>query len=131
MPNLRRYLSISLIVSLALAPLSGTAQATPVPPDVQQRVITIFSDSLVLPDTAEWRFESFEPFPGGGNVACGVVNYQDSTKVYIGWRGFYAVVRGPNITTRAILPRYKRQDPTGGALYDYTLLCHHAPPPAP
>ena len=126
MPNLRRY----LLLSLALAPLSVPARATPVPPDVQQRVIAVFSANLVLPDTAVWRFENYVPFPDGGNVACGTVNYQDSTKVYIGWRGFFAVVRGPEITTKGILPRYKGQDPTGGAMYDYNLLCHHTPAPA-
>jgi hypothetical protein len=108
--------------------LGAASPPPPVPADIQQRVIAHFSDAFVLPDTAIWKFDGYPPFPEGGNVACGRVNYQDSTKAYIGYRGFFAVIRGPNIDAANILPRFSRQDPTGAATATYHQLCDAVTP---
>jgi hypothetical protein len=102
--------------------------ASPVPPDVQKRVIDSFSNAFVYPDTAIWKFDGYPPFAAGGNVACGRVNYQDSTRAYIGYRGFYVVLRGPNIDASSVLPRFPWQDPTGARTNSYHELCDAVTP---
>jgi hypothetical protein len=112
------------LAALVLLPLAAARAATPVPPDVQQRIIAKFADTLVLPETAIWRFDDFRPFEAGGNVACGHINYQDSTRAYIGWRPFYAVVRGSAIDSTGMVPRWAKQDAVGAVTGNYNTLCN-------
>jgi hypothetical protein len=96
---------------------------THVPADVQKRVIDVFTPSLVLPDTTEWLFDYELPFEDGGQVICGRVNIQDSTRQYIGWRDFYVVVRGTDLSYSGMQPRSSVHDPTGSITHAFNVLC--------
>ena len=124
------YLAVAAMVAVAQAQMSaaradqglppGTAK---VPPDTQFLVESAFAPQLVLPATAMWRFEYMKPY-GSGQIVCGHVNFQRSTRQYIGFLGFYAVVRHGRVGISGIEAENAMQDPTGSIKFAYDSMCH-------
>jgi hypothetical protein len=113
--------------SLAFAAVlfaGSAAMANPVPSKTQRLLEAFFAPQLPLPDTAIWRFELIKPYMGGGDIVCGAVNFQRSTRVYIGFLGFYAVVRHGKVGINGLQAEHAQQDPTGAFKFAYETLCH-------
>ena len=103
--------------------LAGAALADTVPPETRRLVEDHFASSLVLPATALWQFVSIRPYIGGGDIVCGKVNFQNSTRRYIGYLGFYAVVRNGKVGISGIEAANAMQDPTGAFKFAYQSFC--------
>jgi hypothetical protein len=99
------------------------AAASPVDVPVQRLIQSHFSPNLVLPATALWRFDSVKPYGGGGDLVCGHVNFQNSMRRYLGFLGFYAVVRSNKVALGGIEADDPMQDPTGAFKFAYHNLC--------
>ncbi len=89
-----------LLLPPLLIPLPASAQkspqippgTSPVPMEVQDMVEDSIAKNLPLPETADWHFDFMAPYPGGGNVVCGSVNYQSLERKFVGSNRFYAIV---------------------------------------
>jgi hypothetical protein len=99
------------------------ASAGIVPVPTQRLIEAHFAPRLVLPALAIWRFEVMKPYPGGGELVCGHVNFQNSTRQYLGFLGFYAVVDSDRVTIGGIEADSEIQDPTGAFKFAYQTLC--------
>ena len=108
------------ILSLILA---AAAPADPVPVDMQQKIIAHFSPAMVLPQTTIWHFDRMAPFVLGGVTVCGRVNYQNSTKKYLGLEPFYAVVQDGAVNDGGISSNDKLLDPEGSVAFSYKQHC--------
>ncbi len=106
---------------LLMAAQADAVAAVPVP--MQRSIQGYFAPTMVLPALALWRFENIKPYGGGGDLVCGEVNYQDSTRQYLGYLGFYAVVRNGKVTMGGIRAANEAQDPTGAFEFAYSKLC--------
>lgn len=84
---------VLLLVAVASLPghAARAAQEEPVSFDLQDKVIAKIGRLLVMPETARWVFDFIRPDPGGGQIVCGKVDYQDSTKKYQGPHRFFAI----------------------------------------
>jgi hypothetical protein len=101
----------------------GSAAANDVSIAYQRLVKAHFAINLPLPDLAIWRFDSVRPYPGGGDIVCGKVNYQNSTRVYMGMLGFYVVIRNDRVGLSGIEANNAMEDPTGAFKFAYHNLC--------
>jgi len=101
----------------------GTAAANQVPIPVQRLVKARFAVNMPLPDTALWRFDSVKPYAGGGDIVCGTVNFQNSTRVYMGVLGFYAIISRGKVGLAGIEANNAMEDPTGAFSFAYHNLC--------
>ncbi len=101
----------------------GPALAGDVPLKTQRLVQQHFAPQLVLPATALWRFDVIKPYQGGGDIVCGKVNFQNSTRRYIGYLGFYAVVRNGTVGISGIEAENTMEDPTGAFKFAYQNFC--------
>jgi hypothetical protein len=116
-----------LAMLLALAPSGLRAQTTPpgtspVPVDVQDKVEADVSKFLSLPETAEWQFAFIAPYPGGGDVVCGSVDFQSLERKYIGKQRFFSLVRDGKVTFSQMLDP-PAIDVTGNEALKFHLLC--------
>jgi hypothetical protein len=118
-----RTQSCALLLAAALTLLATRAAANPVPIPEQRIIQDHFAPHLVLPELAIWRFETLTPYAGGGDLVCGHVNFQNSTRQYFGFKGFYAVVVGKKVTSSGIQATNAVQDPTGAFEFAYAELC--------
>jgi hypothetical protein len=101
----------------------ATAAANEVSIPVQRLVKARFAVNMPLPDTALWRFDGVKPYAGGGDIVCGKVNFQNSTRVYMGMMGFYAVIRSGKVGLAGIEATNAMEDPTGAFSFAYHNLC--------
>jgi len=117
---IRRALCRAPLVCLVFA---AAALAADVPVDTKRLIQSHFAPTLVLPATAIWRFDGMKPYGGGGDMVCGKVNFQNSTRRYIGFLGFYAVIRNGKVGISGIEAENVMQDPTGAFKFAYHNFC--------
>jgi len=115
------------LISAVLVPLAAQAQVDPantrpVPMETQDLVEEIISKNLPLPETGDWHFDFMAPYPGGGDVVCGSVNYQSLQRKYVGANRFYAIVYR-NKVTLAQLQDPPSVDTTGQEAITFHTLC--------
>ncbi len=122
-PARRMSWATCLFAVLMAALAAPQAFANPVPVPTQRLVQAHFAPILVLPATAIWRFEVLKPYAGGGDLVCGHVNFQVSTRRYLGFLGFYAVVQNGKVANGGIEADSEIQDPTGAFKFAYQTLC--------
>jgi len=117
-------LAVSLMVG-ALGPARGATLppgTKSVPLDMQDLVEATLSPQMVLPQTARWNFEFMTPYPGGGNVVCGSVNYQSAMRIYLGPQRFYAIIQHGAVSL-ALLQDPPFVDTTGAEAERFRVLC--------
>jgi hypothetical protein len=90
--------------------------------DLQDGIEAQIIPKLVLPETAIWDFEFIAPYPAGGDVVCGRVDYQSASRKYEGPHRFYAVVRDKRIVTLQ-LEDPPSTDVSGQQAAKFKLLC--------
>lgn len=123
-------LAAAAAIMVSAAPLRAASGDLPVPPAIRRQVMAFFAPSWVLPDTVMYRWDALRPTFGGDQVVCGWVNYQNSTRVYVGWRAFYAIVHGAEIPTSAIQPGNLTDGISSAITKNFNLLCdRHIPVP--
>jgi len=110
---------------LAILLAAAAQAANRVPAAVQQVVMAYLEPSLVLPATALWTFDSAAPFPLGGTLVCGHVNYQISTRRYVGPSPFYAIVSDDHVREWGLVTPSTSSDPTGAIRLNYQEHCGH------
>jgi hypothetical protein len=76
----------------------------------------------VLPDFTKWRWDNAKPYPLGGRLICGHVNFQNSNRRYMGEEAFYAVVRDGKYREGGVVGNMI-QDPAGTVRFAYKTLC--------
>jgi hypothetical protein len=116
-----------LAACLLVFPAIASAQALPpgtsaVPMETQDLIEASMAKYLVLPETADWHFEFMAPYPGGGSVICGSVNYQSLQRKYMGAHRFYALLKRDRITL-AQLQDPPDVDVSGQEAVKFKLLC--------
>ena len=110
------------LFGLAFAPPRAlAAEEAPVTIDMQDKVEEAAAKQLVKPETALWTFDFVRPYPGGGQIVCGKISYQDSTKKYRGPYRFFATVRSDKVV-KVTLQEASRAN--GQSLdFDFAALC--------
>jgi len=108
------------LMLVAAAPKHGE----PVSDELQLKAEASLNLLLIKPESALWTFDWVRPYPGGGSIVCGSVNYQDSAKKYLGPHRFFATLssgRDPRVTKVAI----ENDDPTldRSLDFDFAALC--------
>jgi hypothetical protein len=108
---------------LALAAASPK-HGEPVSDALQAKSEAALNLLLIKPETALWTFDWVRPYPGGGSIVCGRVNYQDSAQKYRGLHRFFATFssgKDPRVTKVAI----ENDDPTldRSLDFDFAALC--------
>lgn len=110
-----------LLAMLVVVPVTGRAGEVPL---AHQTIAKgAFRDQFVLPDQVLWRFDKEVPYPAGGDVVCGAVNFQNSNRIYIGYKSFYAVIRHGEFSEGGIVGN-QVQDPTGNIQFAFNTLCN-------
>ena len=110
------------VLALLHAPVNArAAEETPVSIDMQDKVEDAAARQLIKPETALWTFDFIRPDPGGGQIVCGKISYQDSTKKYRGPYRFFASVRSDKVV-KVTLQEASRTH--GQSLdFDFAALC--------
>lgn len=116
---MRLALSAVALLLVAAAP----PPSDPVPPALQDVIIAKISTTLVLPASAIWQFDRSQPYALGGTLVCGRVNYQISTRRYVGMSPFYAVVNDGKVSEWALVSTEYKLDPTGATTLAYKQHC--------
>lgn len=118
--------STGVLLLMVAAVLPGEAaraasQEQPVSVEVQDKVIAVIGRQLVKPETARWVFDFIRPDPGGGQIICGKVDYQDSTKKFLGAHRFFVTYSGGKVRQMAL----ESTDPTRNRSLDtdFAALC--------
>jgi hypothetical protein len=127
-PSLLRC-AVLLLMGLSWA---GTARAADgnaahLPRETRDLVKASFREIFLLPDQVHWEFDVVRPYPTTGTSVCGRVNYEDSTRHYVGFRLFFAVLVDGHVTDHRIVPDSYVADPTYTNLQGYKIACG-APP---
>jgi hypothetical protein len=119
-----------LLAGLATAgPARGNDNAANIPIETQTLIKARFRNTFLLPELVQWKFDFTKPYPTGGIAVCGRVNYQVSTRRYVGFRPFMALVVDGRVTDHRIVPGVYAEDPTYASLAAYKVAC--GTPPAP
>jgi hypothetical protein len=92
-------------------------------PAMRQTIRDRFRKIFMLPDTVLWRYDFTRNYPTGGISVCGRVNYQDSTRRYVGFLKYYARFTDGKIVDTGILPRNANQDPVHANADAYRIAC--------
>ncbi len=113
-----------LLVSAACLPAGAVAAASPQQPvsfEVQDKVIAVIGRQLITPETARWVFDFIRPDPGGGQIVCGKVDYENSAKVFQGPHRFFAAYNRGKVGSVAV----ESSDPTRDRSLDvdFAALC--------
>jgi hypothetical protein len=89
----------------------------------QQRdmIADAMAPQLVLPETAQYRFDAPKPYVDGASVVCGQVNYQSAGRVYTGFHNFYAILQNGAVTLAQI--DAPDEDATGKLRLKLKVLC--------
>ena len=113
---------IAALAAITLQSLQAhCAEISPVTQDLQDKVEEEAARQLVKPETALWTFDFMRPDPGGGQIICGKIRYQDSTKTYRGPYRFFAAVRGKKVVKVTFQEAFRTQ---GQSLdFDFAALC--------
>jgi len=120
----RRRMLLPILVWAALQPaLAAADAASPVPDAIQRRIEERFADRFVYPDTTDWVFKSIEPYPGSSKIVCGMVNYQNAMRKYVGAKHFYAILDDNSISAIGI-DEDENEDRTGEGAFKMKTLCH-------
>lgn len=125
-PRLGALCAALALLTLGLRPCPAWAEPgdRPVPRALRVQVAQYFAPKWVLPELVQYNWLALRDVPGGDVVVCGMVNYQDSERVYVGWRAFFAVIHGDTIPTARIQPLSPVDDPVGSITNTFNLLCH-------
>jgi hypothetical protein len=118
---MRFFLSVPAVLLVAAAPAANR-----VPPATQQVIMAYLEPTLVLPATALWTFDSATPFALGGTLVCGHVNYQVSTRRYVGPAPFYAILVDNKVREWGLVTHGASTDPTGSIKLNYQEHCGHS-----
>ncbi len=108
------------------APAGGAARlgrSDDVPQAFRQAVIDKFARGFMLPQTVLWKFDYVQPYPIGGFAVCGRVNYQNSTRKYVGEQRFFARLQDGRVTQSGIVARNKMEDPAHANADAYAIAC--------
>lgn len=94
-----------------------------VPPEVRQAVTDRFARGFLLPNTVMWKFDYTQPYPTGGLAVCGRVNYQNSTRRYVGEQPFFARLQDGRVIQSGIVARSKIEDPVHANANAFAIAC--------
>jgi len=120
----RRMILLPVVACASVPPALAAADAgSPVPDAIQRRIEERFADRFVYPDTTDWVFTSIEPYPGSSKIVCGLVNYQNAMRKYVGAKHFYAILDDSSISAIGI-DEDENEDRTGEAAFKMKTLCH-------
>ncbi|HTZ69234.1 MAG TPA: hypothetical protein VMB71_01150 [Acetobacteraceae bacterium] len=112
-----------LLLTLVSLLLAAAAEPGSVSTNLQQSIVASLGRMMVLPQTTVWQFDWSKPGPAGGTLVCGHVNYQDSTRHYLGLQPFFAIVRNGKVAESGIQTKSGAVDPTGAISYSYDQYC--------
>ncbi len=121
----QRDMRVPILACAALLVAAAPA-ANSVSPAIQQVIMAYLEPTLVLPATALWTFESATPFALGGTLVCGHVNYQVSTRRYLGPAPFYAILIDNKVREWGLVTPGYSSDPTGAIKLTYQEHCGHS-----
>jgi hypothetical protein len=138
LPATAAICALLLLLSPLLIPTQTSAQApsktppgtSPVPMEVQDMVEDDIAKNLPLPETADWHFDFMAPYPSGGDVVCGSVNYQSLQRKYVGAQRFYVIVYRNKISFSQ-LQDPPNMDTSGEEARKFHLFCDRNSSPSP
>jgi len=109
-----------LIATMLIPPCPASAAETTLAD--QQAVMEHFRPIFVLPQFTRWRFDDSKPYQLGGTLICGQVNFQNSNRVFLGFKDFYIVIKDGKYQEGGIVGN-EIQDPSGATAFAYKILC--------
>ncbi len=107
----------------AAAPPVVAGRSDDVPADMRQAIADHFARSFLLPQLVRWDFLFLQPYPTGGTAVCGLVDYPNSTRQYVGKLPFFARFQNGRIVQSGIVARSYMEDPVHANANAYKIAC--------
>ena len=102
---------------------SAPGRSDDVPQALRQAVMDKMARGFVLPDSVVWKFDFTQPYPTGGTSVCGRVNYQNSTRRYVGEQPFFARLLSGRVIKAGIISPSKIEDPVHAVADAFAVAC--------